>query len=259
VAFSADGSRLASGGRDETVRVWDLRQANVPPIVLSGHHGNVSSVAFSPDGNRLASASDDTTVRLWDLRQPSASPLVLSGHRGKVSLVVFSPDGNRLASAGEDLIRLWDLRRPDASSVDLSGSAGVHKFATFSPDGNLLASSGAAETVNLWDLREPDAPPVVVSSYEAPVYSHSDPDPALPPPPPPSFLESLMFSHDGSRLVAAGTDGTLHIWPLWDAAADLLCGRVWRNLTLDEWNLYIGEGIPYQPTCSTVATLRSPK
>jgi WD40 repeat protein len=99
VALSPDPSRLAAG-YDQTVRVWDLRNVQSAPQVLSGHKGAVNSLAFSLDSQRLASASDDGTVRLWDLRQPQSTPQVLSGHKGWVDSVAFVADGNRLASAG---------------------------------------------------------------------------------------------------------------------------------------------------------------
>ena len=65
IAFSPDGSRLASGARDHTVRLWDASTGE-ELTVLRGHSSDVSSVAFSPDGTRLASGSYDQTVRLWD-------------------------------------------------------------------------------------------------------------------------------------------------------------------------------------------------
>jgi hypothetical protein len=63
VAFSPDGTRLASAGEDGTVRLWDESGKEV--AVLRGHEGDVTRVSYSPDGEALASASRDKTVRLW--------------------------------------------------------------------------------------------------------------------------------------------------------------------------------------------------
>jgi len=112
VAFSPDGSKLASASRDTFIRLWDLKppQAGEPKLIfkLSGHRGDVSCVSFSPDGSRLASGSNDHTVRIWDVATGHEA-LCLKGHTGWVWGVAFSPGGTKLASASADeTIKIWD-------------------------------------------------------------------------------------------------------------------------------------------------------
>ena len=63
-AFHRDGRRLATGGRDRAVWLWDLKRGE-EVARLQGHTKLVFSLAFSPDGATLASGSGDATVRLW--------------------------------------------------------------------------------------------------------------------------------------------------------------------------------------------------
>jgi WD40 repeat protein len=111
VAFSPDGTRLASGSQEGLVTVWDASTGK-EFLMLRGHARAVSSVAFSPDGDRIASASQDHTVKIWDA-STGQEVLALSGFDEPVESVAFSPDGRYLASGrglhGEPgRVNVWD-------------------------------------------------------------------------------------------------------------------------------------------------------
>ena len=153
MAFSPDGNLLASGGGDQTIRIWKMA-TGTPVRTLTGHNRAVNSVAFSPDGTLLASAGDYRSVRIWET---ATGTLVraLIGHTGRpgwseVRAVAFSRDGNLLASAGYDkTVRIWEA----ATGVPvrtLTGHTGGLQAVVFSPDGNLLASAGEDQIVRLW-------------------------------------------------------------------------------------------------------------
>lgn len=108
VAVSHDGRWVATGARDGTARLWDLK-ARRQVAVLKDHQSRVFALAFSPKGDLLATGGRDKMVRLW--RVPSGKPAgVLSGHAAPVVGVAISRDGSRLAStSGNRRIRIWTL------------------------------------------------------------------------------------------------------------------------------------------------------
>jgi WD40 repeat protein len=139
VTWSADGKTIASGGADRVVRLWD-RDGHPEGQLPSGLQGTVNAITISLNGKLFASGSDDTSVTLWDLG--TRQPIgAFTGHTDRVNAVTFSPDGALLASVSNDLtVKLWDVISHE-EVVTLTG----HKFpvhtAAFSPDGRLLASA----------------------------------------------------------------------------------------------------------------------
>lgn len=107
VSFSPDGTRLASAGEDNTIRLWDTGTGS-ELRALRGHNDAVVGVSFSPDGTWIASGSRDQTIKLWDA-ETGAELRTLQGHSDALTCLSFSPDGARIASAGADrILKLWD-------------------------------------------------------------------------------------------------------------------------------------------------------
>jgi WD40 repeat protein len=146
LAFSPNGSRLASGSYDHTVRLWDPATGQCLQT-LEGHSSGVRTLASSPDGSRLASGSEDHTVRLWDLAT-AQSLQTLEGHRGWMNTLAFSLDGSRLASGSDDrTVRLWNPATGKCLQT-LEGHSGWVYTLAFSPDGSSLETNKGTLTLD---------------------------------------------------------------------------------------------------------------
>jgi cytochrome c len=101
------GGKLATGGEDGQVAIWNDRQP-APATILKGHTAPVVALAASPDGKWIASASWDRSIRLTPV--DGGETKVLQGHQDNVNAIAFTPDGSALVSAGYDLtVRIWPL------------------------------------------------------------------------------------------------------------------------------------------------------
>jgi WD40 repeat protein len=158
LAFSPDGRRLASGGFDGTLALWDVKSRQLLWPAARAHRMAAQALAFSPDGKILASAAVgsadfDDSVRLWDTQSGRELPPALTGHSGPVRAIAFSPDGKMLACAALERIVFWDIERRQSLGEAVAYNDGFVTSLAFSPDGRWLGSGGFNDSAIVWDLR----------------------------------------------------------------------------------------------------------
>lgn len=151
LAFSPDGSRLATGDAKGDIQIWNVEDGK-HLMACSGHDDWIWSIAFSPDGQILASGSSDHTIKLWDTTTCQCRQ-TLQGHTAQVWSVAFDPHKQILASASEDqTVKLWDIETGNCDQT-LRGHTDWVRSVAFNPDGTQIASGSDDQTIKLWDTQ----------------------------------------------------------------------------------------------------------
>jgi eukaryotic-like serine/threonine-protein kinase len=222
-ALSPDGSLIATGGNDHTLRLWDATPRAVPVL---HHPPELFWASFqprkSPAAGLLLTAGADGTVRVWD-RDGRPTRVVLSKHDDRVNFAGFSHEGNRVVTAGSDgTARVWNLA--DGSEVcrlvlgtrygkedkpvpgdPLSVRRSTEFYtARFSPDGRLVVGASPMGAF-VWRIVESTSEESNEVDCIAQVPTHSS---------------SASFSPDGTKIVVASLDGFARVLAFADSGRD---------------------------------------
>ena len=141
LAFSPDGSQLATADVQGTIKLWGdarkLSPKSEATATFKGHAGPITSLHFITNGTRLASTSTDKTARIWETGQGGAAirPLASSS----AAWAQYSPDGLLIASVGDGYLRLWDAATGQRVRQIAGADRGRVYSVAFSPDNRLLA------------------------------------------------------------------------------------------------------------------------
>ncbi len=204
IAFSGDASKIATGSVDQTVRVWNLNDANAEPVAFAEHAGAVRGVAFSADGARVLSGAADNSVKLWN----AADATLIAdcpGHTAPVVAVAFTAGDQPTSASADHTVRFWNPSNGQQTRA-ISDPAAIVQMG-ISRDGALLALSGDDKAVRIYQAANGQL------LQTLPARDHA--------------ATSLNFSADGARLLALATGQSLTIW-------ETATGRVLQEMVAEQ-------------------------
>ncbi|TKY74792.1 Transcription initiation factor TFIID subunit 5 [Spatholobus suberectus] len=219
-SISHDGSLVAGGFSDSSLKVWDMAKLGQQPTnslsqgendtaqneqmfgqgggkrqytLFQGHSGPVYATCFSPVGDFILSSSADSTIRLWSTKL-NANLVCYKGHNYPVWDVQFSPVGHYFASSSHDrTARIWSMDRIQPLRI-MAGHLSDVDCVQWHANCNYIATGSSDKTVRLWDVQSGECVRVFVGHR--------------------GMILALAMSPDGRYMASGDEDGTIIMWDL---------------------------------------------
>lgn len=282
LALSKDDQYLINGSDSSFIQIYKTANWNDKPVRVAGHKGFVNDIKFLPNNTGFISTGADKTLRftnhitgdskllvtlpvslksidiksdgkwlagvaptgelvLVDLANNSFK--VLKRESTRVLSVAFHPTRPIIAYGTEWLnekgipfrgtVKIYDMLF-EKQMKELGGhKAGVSDI-EFSPDGKLLASAGLDKRLQMWVVDEEEDLPIQMDNNNEQVWD-------------------IGFAAGSDYLLTSCNKGEIRVWPTNPSMlADQVCPKLSRNMTNEEWGIYVANGIPYETTCKNL-------
>ena len=280
LALSKDEKYLVNASDSTYMEIISLADPGKKPLIVNGHAGLVTDIKFLPDNSGFISASIDKTLRLtnhltgeskkivslpFDIKSIDISAngklLAAASTSGKLIIVdlkdfsykeIRDEAPNRILSVAfhpsrpviaygvevvgdkaKGTVKLLNINTLKVEK-ELSGhKAGISDL-EFSPDGLLLASAGLDRKLQMWVVDHVEDLPIVMDNNNG-------------------YVWKLSFSKGSDYLIASFNDGEVRVWPTDPKMlADQICPKLSRNMTQEEWDIYVGNNVLYESTCKSL-------
>jgi WD40 repeat protein len=192
VAFSQDGSLLATGDDNAQILIWQRKGTIVKPLFpLKGHKKWIDSLTFAA-GNTVVSTDFEGQIGLWNANNHQLLKPIWKGHENPIYRVSTSPDGKFFATASADtMIRFWNFQGENLNM--LSGHSDAVRDVQFSPTQPILASSSDDRTIRLWKI---NGEPITI------LMGHD------------KAINGIQFTSDGNHIISVSDDKTALSWEI---------------------------------------------
>ncbi len=248
IAFTPDGKGFfARSNSGHSIMYSDLSTAR--EVVYSKE--KITAIDLSNDGNKIAGVSEDGNLIVWDVKRNFAanSIKILSGTENDILALAFNPAGTEVVVGDQNgIIRIISLGLGSARRV-LTGHTAMIEQIKFSHSGDFMATASKDKTVRLWNLKMLKEQPQVLSNND--------------------WVWSMAFSPDDEQLLAgvhsttegitrnaegitkSTKDHAIHAYPTkLTSMTNILCGYAKRNMTKDEWELFVADDLNREKTCA---------
>ncbi|MBX2944071.1 MAG: hypothetical protein KF860_17200 [Cyclobacteriaceae bacterium] len=282
LALSKDEKYLVNGGDSSFVQIYTL-DSSKKPLKVEGHKGSITDIKFLPDNSGFISAASDRTLRFtnqitgesrqllslpFDLKSIDISgdgnwlagvatsgelivvnlntntyETVVNEAPNRILSVAYHPTRNLIAYGVEvvnesglpikGVVKMYDNDKKQVTK-ELSGHKSGISAIRFSPDGLLLASAGLDRKLQMWVVDQEEDLPILMDNNNGNIWD-------------------IGFAKDSNYLLASCNNGEIRIWPTDPKMlAEQICPKLTRNMTPEEWEIYVANGIGYEATCKSL-------
>lgn len=226
-------------GRDNKVYGLDKNGMSLKSSGLSGNASEVikfsqriNAFDVSVDGNLVIAVGNNGKVYSYDATNNYRESEVYD-NRFTLHSIAISKEGQVAIGDQNGNVRLIDIenKRPITTLVGHSSTITDIKF---SSDGRSIATASKDRTIRLWNRNRINAQPITLRDHD-------------------SWVWSVAFSPDNKQLLAGTQETEVRAWPTSIAAMTaIICEKINRNLTKEEWNTFVAEDLLYETTCQNL-------